>query len=221
MTSPRKIDALHGAPAAARPSYLLDTTPSARASDQAPIDFSTVLMRKVLGTRLEKAWEKARPHEAPVQALLGAPIATVAKLVQALSQRVDQTSTTVRDALDRIERLSRDLARERDARRFGEYLLMLDDVPDVQGKLARLLWRRLSAPGWFPAPSVTRHEDGSLSFAWESTPIRHHLDAIVHADGTFEWFYLDRVTEKREGTQGDPEAQIPEQFLVLARHVAA
>ncbi len=65
------------------------------------------------------------------------------------------------------------------------------------------LWRTIQrAEGSVPPPFAAATEGGGLSMTWDRG--RHHLELEVLADGTCDWFYMDRDSAERAGEDAAP-----------------
>lgn len=65
------------------------------------------------------------------------------------------------------------------------------------------LWKtleRLSRD--IPPPYAVATEAGGLSMTWDRG--RHHFEIEVLADGTYDWFYMDRDSHDRAGAEAVP-----------------
>jgi len=88
-----------------------------------------------------------------------------------------------------------------------EWIRFLERLPTLGIALphadhVRELWSRLSRaiPVLASAlPSAGPTSDGMIQFAWDRQ--RHHLDLDISADGTIDWFYLDRDTGTTDSGQ--------------------
>jgi hypothetical protein len=76
----------------------------------------------------------------------------------------------------------------------------LSVFPDRQ--LARaastFLERARTVGGALPVPTAIPSGDGSIHLAWDRN--EHHLDADIFPDGSFDWFYRNRLTDELDGT---------------------
>jgi hypothetical protein len=69
-----------------------------------------------------------------------------------------------------------------------------------------------------PPPTALPSEDGSTHLVWGGD--RHHLSVDLYPDGSFEWFYRDRLTDAFDGTDEERAAGMPEAFARRLRLVA-
>lgn len=97
------------------------------------------------------------------------------------------------------------------------YLLRLADEPI--GRTVATFWERVQrTERGLPPPTALRSEDGSMHLAWDRDV--HHLDVDLRADGTFEWFYRNRLTDELDGTDEERVAGVPEVFAARLRLLA-
>ena len=74
------------------------------------------------------------------------------------------------------------------------------------------------AVGTLPVPMAIPSEDGSMHLAWDRD--EHHLDVDLHGDGTYEWFYSNRITDELDGTDEDRVSGMPADLASRFRIIA-
>ncbi len=74
--------------------------------------------------------------------------------------------------------------------------------------------RALGGAALLPVPTAIPSEDGSMHLAWDRE--QHHLDVDLFPDGSFEWFYRNRLTDELDGTDESRVFGMPD---ALARRI--
>lgn len=69
-----------------------------------------------------------------------------------------------------------------------------------------------------PVPTALPSEDGSMHLAWDRD--QHHLDVDLFPDGSFEWFYRNRLTDELDGTDEGRVLGMPEALARRLRLIA-
>ncbi|MFL6195026.1 MAG: hypothetical protein ACJ75H_12700 [Thermoanaerobaculia bacterium] len=72
----------------------------------------------------------------------------------------------------------------------------------------RALWARLermAGPALRP-PDGGPLEGGGFAMSWDNG--RHHFEIEVSPAGTYDWFYMDRDSEARQGEEDQPLGEI-------------
>jgi hypothetical protein len=108
-------------------------------------------------------------------------------------------------------------------RRFLAFIRQLHDgrhLTDEQAAAAPRLWARVRQlqPHLLP-PHTGIAEDGSLLMAWDRG--HHHLDLEVLPNGTVEWFYLDRASDRAEGEDVEAGGDLPGDFTARLGDLAS
>lgn len=99
--------------------------------------------------------------------------------------------------------------REHDWDAYVERLPALG-VPLDAARGVSTVWNKLryAAPG-LPVPAAAPTAEDGVQLVWDRG--RHHLELDVDANGTFEWFYLDRDTDMTNSGDGIAvRAPVPE-----------
>jgi tetratricopeptide (TPR) repeat protein len=80
-----------------------------------------------------------------------------------------------------------------------------------------LLWRRARARfARLRRPAAGRSDDGRLSLSWSFVDIKGVTFTIdIERDGRVDWFYRNAPLGKVRGTEDEPDAELPEEALLL------
>lgn len=102
---------------------------------------------------------------------------------------------------------------------WGAYLSQLAD----QSLAARVsvFWRAAEAavgPMTLPAPMAIPSGEGGAHLAWDAE--QHHIEVDLFSDGSFDWFYRNRLTDEIDGTREDRASGMPEDLARRIRLVA-
>jgi hypothetical protein len=62
-----------------------------------------------------------------------------------------------------------------------------------------------------PLPVTQSGAEGAIQLYWDNK--RKYVEVDVLADGTLHWFYKDRSTEARDGTEDEPVRGVPSHLL--------
>jgi hypothetical protein len=107
--------------------------------------------------------------------------------------------------------------------RWIAYLASLDDrvasgeLTEAQGSRFLSTWRnaRRAAPG-LRRPSVGRTEDDRLHLSWAFADRPGVVFTVdIEPDGRIDWFYRNATEQSIDGTEDEPEADLPEKALRL------
>lgn len=139
------------------------------------------------------------------------PAMILDRLEQALSfRRLEEQLTELKKQLDLASETYRIAAAGKEtadlSRIWPGYLVSLltgGPLPRDQAERAIKLWATLrNAAGDLVAPHAAALEDGTFSMAWNKA--QDHFEIELKPGGLFDWFYLDRLTDKMEGEQDLP-----------------
>jgi hypothetical protein len=103
----------------------------------------------------------------------------------------------------------------------GYLVSLLADGPLARDQALRAmnLWETLrSAVGDLNPPHAAALENGTFSMAWDMVP--HHFEVELQPGGLFDWFYLDRATDRIEGEQDLTIGYVAPSMIELLRKAA-
>lgn len=86
----------------------------------------------------------------------------------------------------------------------------------TQGLRVRHFWRALEEHlGASIIPPRAAPRNGSFSMFWDRG--RHHFEIEILPEGNFDWFYMDRESDRRAGDEGLRVGHYPAQMLGALR----
>ena len=94
----------------------------------------------------------------------------------------------------------------------------------LHAKNVRALWERLrrTQVHGLGVPDAALNEDACLVIWWDSTT--YHIEMEFRADGKFEWFWRNRITDAFGGSDGaavaEPPSVLLEQLRLLVQDMA-
>lgn len=83
-------------------------------------------------------------------------------------------------------------------------------IATTHAQAARDRWSALAEKHPLREPIIQITGDGSVQFAWNRD--RYYLDVEVYPDGRVTWFFRDRQDDVADGTEDEPEPELPERF---------
>jgi len=69
----------------------------------------------------------------------------------------------------------------------------------------------------FPLPHAGPTPDGAFQLVWDRGS--HHIDIDIYQDGTFEWFYSNRLTNAFYGDEGCKIGSLPSELVQYLRYI--